>query len=46
MSQQLELKEQRLVDTMAWADDNNDNDDDNDDEWQNSYKRTEIWRDK
>ena len=46
MSRRLELKEQRLVDTMAWADDDDDDVDDNDDERQNSYKGTEVWGDK
>ena len=46
MSRWLKLKEQRLVDIMAWANDNNDDDDDNNDERQNRYKRNEIKKDK
>ena len=45
MSQRLELNEQQLVDTMAWADDDNDNNNNNN-ERQNGYKGTEIWEDK
>ena len=32
MSRRLELKEQQLVDTMAWVEDDNNNDNDNNDD--------------